>query len=128
MVGAQPLSRPTEGTRTRRGSDAACPTRRPRCHSRGELSDTGWRRDRGGQREDLLEKVRGDGVQRLTLGLRGFDQLEETARLAWALQVNREPDTDRVVGRLEGLLSRLLGYILEGRGHRAVERPAVASH
>ena len=117
MVGAQPLSRPTEGTRTRRGSDAACPTRRPRSHSRGGRSDRGWRRDRGGSREDLLEEVRGDGVQRLTLGLRGFDQLEETARLAWALQVNREPDTDRVVGRLEGLLSRPVGasdWYLEG--------------
>ena len=63
-----------------------------------------------------------------TLGLLGFDQLEETARLPWALQVNREPDADRVVGRLEGLLARPLGYILEGRGYRAVERPAVASH
>jgi hypothetical protein len=87
-----------------------------------------WRRDRGASREDLLEEDRGDGVQRVTLGLFGFDQLEETARLAWALQVNREPDADRLVGRLEGLLARLLGYILEDRGHRAVERPAVASH
>jgi len=77
---------------------------------------------------NLLEKVRGVGVQRVTLGLRRFDQLEETARPAWALQANREPDANRVVGRLEGLLSRLLGYILEGRGYRAVERPAVASH
>src|SRR5664280_453510 len=78
----------------------------PRCHSRGGLSARGWRRDRGGSREDPLEEDRGGDVQRVTLGLLGFAQLEETARLAWALQVNREPDADRVVGRLQGLLAR----------------------
>jgi len=81
----------------------------PRAFRAQELRNPGYRvetRPRRLTREDLLEKVRGDGVQRVTLGLLGFDQLEETARPAWALQANREPDADRVVGRLQGLLAR----------------------